>query len=144
MVIHFEETGQCPNRLTVIKNGVEEQVPLGVWNAGMRQGRDEAERPHIPTRRKNARRPKHVGRRDNCSNLFELNFVDTSDRTDLIVGDIRSRYFLKAIAKNFCISFQDSLSAFLLYAIGRLNFLPSLVASGLVKLWNASGYTMTV
>ena len=46
----------------------------------------------------------------------------------------RKGYFLKRELKNSFMSCQDSLSAFASYAIGRLNFFPSFVASGLVKL----------
>jgi hypothetical protein len=46
----------------------------------------------------------------------------------------RESYFLKIVLKNSFMSCQDSLSAFASYAIGRLNFFPSFVASELVKL----------
>lgn len=42
-------------------------------------------------------------------------------------------YFVKTISKNSLMSVHDFLSAFSLYAIGMLNFLPVSVAAGFVK-----------
>jgi hypothetical protein len=55
------------------------------------------------------------------------------DFTESHISQIRKHYFVKIFPKNIFISFQESLSAWGLYSIGILNFLPIAVASGLVN-----------
>ena len=69
--------------------------------------------------------------------------ADLAAMADALSQSPERVYFFRSAAKNLAASALDSWSALASYLSGRLNFLPSSVASGFVNACTAPGYSMT-
>lgn len=71
------------------------------------------------------------------------NTADLAAMADALSQSPERVYFFRSAARNLAASALDSWSALASYLSGRLNFLPSSVASGFVNACTAPGYSMT-